>query len=173
MNSTFLSNGARFLGLLLLQVLVLKRISFEFEDFNYINVIVYPVFILLLPIRTPHALLVFLGFLIGFSVDVFYDSLGVHASAGAFSAWIRPYVLSILEPRGGYNINHSPTKHRFGFVWFFQYALIIMLAHLAFYFSVEAFAFKYFITIILKTISSFLISMIFVIMYQFLFDPKD
>ncbi len=173
MNSVLFSNGLRFIGLLLLQVLVLKRISFDFENFNYINVIAYPIFILLLPIRTPHALLVFLGFLIGFSVDIFYDSLGVHASAGAFSAWIRPYVIAALEPRGGYNINHSPTKKRFGINWFFIYSMIIMLAHLAFYFSVEAFAFKFILTIILKTIFSFLVSMIFIIMYQYLFDPTD
>ena len=173
MNNVFVTNGLRFVGLVLLQVLFLKRISFDLENFNYINVILYPVFILLLPFRTPHALLVFLGFLIGFSVDVFYDSLGVHASAGAFTGYIRPYVLKIIEPRGGYNINQSPTKSRHGINWFFTYATIMMLAHLAFYFSVEAFAFVYFFTIVLKTIFSFLVSMIFVIMYQYLFNPKE
>ncbi|MEL6862782.1 MAG: hypothetical protein AAFP19_00115 [Bacteroidota bacterium] len=173
MNSTQLTNLWRFIGLTLLQVLILKRLSPGWEQFNYLQVFIYPLFILLLPIRTPHALLVFLGFLIGITHDIFYDSLGVHASAAVFTAYIRPFVLAILEPRGGYSVGQSPTKRHFGLSWFLLYSSILLFAHLFFYFSVEAFTFYYIGEILLRTISSFFLSMIFVIMYQYLLDPRD
>jgi len=173
MNSTITANILRFLGLVVLQVLVFKRLSFEWENFNYISIIIYPIFILLLPIRTPHALLVFIAFLLGLTIDIFYDSIGVHASAAVWTAFIRPYVLKAIAPRGGYNLNFGLTKHRLGLNWFFTYSSIMMLAHLAWYFSVNAFTFYYISDILLRTIFSFIISMIFVIMYQYLLDPRD
>ncbi|MEM1319301.1 MAG: rod shape-determining protein MreD [Bacteroidota bacterium] len=173
MNSTVLANTLRFLGLVFLQVLVLKRFSLGWENFNYFNIFLYPLFIMLLPLRIPHSLLVGLGFVLGIGIDIFYDSPGVHASAGVFTAFIRPFVLSFMEPRGGYNVNHTPTKARFGLSWFLIYSSVLMFAHLFFYFSVEAFTFYYIGDIFLRTVSSFFISMIFIIMYQFIFDPRD
>lgn len=173
MNSTLFSNIVRFIGLLLLQVLVLKRLAPGWEGFNYIQVFIYPLFLFLLPLKTSHPMLVFLGFLMGISVDIFYMSPGVHASAGVFTGFIRPYLLSVMEPRGGYNVNQSPTKHRQGITWFLIYSSSLMFAHLFFYFSVEAFTFYYIGEIFLSTVFSFIVSMIFIIMYQYLFDPRD
>lgn len=173
MNNIILTNVLRFIGLCLLQVLVFKQMSPGWENFNYISVIAYPIFLMLLPLRTPHMLLVFLGFVLGLCVDIFYNSPGVHASASVFTAFIRPFVLGLLEPRGGYNLNHSPTKRRFGITWFALYASILLGAHLFFYFSVEAFTFYYIGQILLRTIASFIVSIIFVIIYQVIFDPKD
>ena len=163
----------RFIGLVLLQVLVFQSVSLGGENFNYVNVIIFPIFILLLPIRTPHALLIFLGFLIGITVDLFYQTPGIHASASVFSAFVRPLVLANMEPRGGYNVNHSPTKRNFGFSWFLGYSSILMLCHLFFYFSVEAFTFVYIGQIIMRTVFSFFASMAFIILFQFILDPKD
>ena len=173
MNSSITTNVIRFIGLVLLQALVFKNIDFGWKSFNYVNIIVYPVFIMLLPIRTPHPLLVFLGFVLGITVDIFYDSLGVHAGAAVFMAFIRPVVLKGMEPRGGYNVNHSPTKHNFGISWFLLYSSILFLGHLFFYFSMEAFTFVYIAQIILRTLMSFLFSMPFIIMYQYLLNPQD
>ena len=171
MNNVYITNGFRFIFLVLLQVLVFKRLSLGWENFNYISVFIYPVFILLLPFRTPNALLVFLGFLLGLTIDLFYDSPGVHASACVFMAWIRPGVLRVLEPRGGYDQNGIPAKKYLGINWFFSYAVGLIFIHHFFYFSVEAFTFVYIVDISLRTFFSFIISMIFIIIYQYLFDP--
>lgn len=173
MNNTILQNAWRFIFLVLLQVLIFKRLSFGWEGFNYIHVMVYPIFILLLPFRTPAFLNVSLGFLLGITVDLFYDSPGVHASACVFMAWIRPAVLSLLEPRGGYNKNQSPAKKHLGINWFFSYSSAMIFAHFIFYFSVEAFTFVYIVDIFLRTVFSFLASMLFILVYQFIFDPGD
>ncbi len=173
MNSIIAGNVLRFLGLVIIQGLVFKNIGVGWEDFPYLHIIVFPIFIILLPLRTPRALIILLGFAIGITVDFFYNSLGVHASAAVFTAFIRPFLLRIMEPRGGYNVNYSPTAARMGLGWFLRYASIMLFLHLFFYFSVEAFTFVYIVDILMKTIVSFVVSMVFIIIYQLLFNPLD
>jgi len=173
MSNVVFSNILRFIGLVLVQVLIFKKIVIGEDSFNYVSLIIYPLFLILLPLRTPHSVLVLLGFVIGILVDAFYDSYGVHASACVFIGFIRPIVLNILEPKGGYAQNSSPTKRRLGPSGFFIYAAIILFAHLFFYFSMEAFTWYYIGEIILKTVSSFLISMVIIILYMYIFDPLE
>ena len=96
MNNTILTHSVRFILLALLQVLVFKQMNLDSKILNYIHVFIYPAFILLLPIRTPDTLLIFFGFLLGITIDLFYDSPGVHASALVFMAFIRPKILKFL-----------------------------------------------------------------------------
>ena len=173
MNNILITNAVRFVVLVLLQVLVFKGITFGGDWASHINLIVYPIFIILLPLRTPHFLLVILGFLIGITIDMFYDSLGVHASACVFIGFIRPIVLAFLAPQGGYNMSFSPTKARYGNTWFLIYASVMLFLHLFFYFSVEAFTFYHIGQIFMKTLFTFFISMIFIIVYQFSLNPLD
>ena len=173
MNNVFLAQALRFLFLLLLQILVCKRLSLSWEGFNYISVIIIPLFIILLPHRTPHVLLVLLGFVSGIAVDIFYNSPGVHASAMVLIAFVRPRILRLYEPRGGYAQNMSPTKSQLGINTFTFYAGSMLLIYLLMYFSVQAFSFVYIGEIVLRTIFSFIPSLLFIIIYQYLFDPKS
>ncbi|MFQ5446434.1 MAG: hypothetical protein ACE5FF_05825 [Saprospiraceae bacterium] len=152
---------------------MLQNIGAGWEHFPYLHIIVFPLFIFLLPLRTPRALVILLGFILGLLIDTFYNSMGVHASAAVFTAFIRPYVLRRIEPRGGYNVNYSPTAARWGIGWFLKYSAILLFLHLFFYFSVEAFTFVYIVDIMLKTIVSFIFSMICVIVYQVIFNPVN
>ncbi|MFT5164816.1 MAG: hypothetical protein ACI8P3_000039 [Saprospiraceae bacterium] len=173
MSNVVMTNLLRVLALVFIQVLILKDINIGGQSFNYINIIIYPLFLILLPLRTPHAVLVLLGFLIGIFVDAFYDTYGVHASAAVFAGFIRPYILTIFAPKGGYNINYSPTKRRFGLNWFLTYCSTMLFLHLFFYFSVDAFTFYFIDEILLRTISTFIISMLIILIYIFLLDPEE
>lgn len=173
MSGLVILNAIRFAALLLLQVLVLKRLSPGIESFNYIHILLYPLFIILLPLRTPRPLVLLLAFLMGLAVDVFYDSPGVHAAASVFAGYLWGIVLYQMEPRGGYNVNFSPTKAKMGLRWFAGYAALVMVGHLFFYFSMEAFTFAYFLDTLLKTVFSFITSMAFVFSFMFVFNPES
>lgn len=173
MNNVVLANIFRFLGLILLQGLVFKNIGEGWEEFPYLFVIVYPLAIMLLPLRTPKVLTLLLGFIAGLLIDGFYSSPGIHASAAVFMAYCRPFVLKALEPRNGYNVNYSPTAARWGIGWFLRYTAILLSLYLFFYFSVEAFTFVYLDSILIKTIVSLITSMIFILIYQVIFNPVD
>jgi len=172
MNNTILTHSIRFFFLALLQVLVFKEMTLGWGNFNYIHVFIYPAFILLLPIRTPDALLIFLGFLIGISVDLFYDSPGVHASALVFMAYLRSKVLKLLTPRGGYNINHSPNLDQLGLTWFLLFSGILLFFHVLFYFIIDVFTHVNWLEITLRTITSFIVSYIIILLYVIIFNPR-
>lgn len=173
MNRVLFANLMRFIGILLVQVLILKRVTVGWESFPYVEILLYPVFIMLLPLRTPRPLVILLAFAMGMSVDLFYYSYGVHASASVFTALIRPFILSRLLPRGGYTALHAPNKEKMGWAWFNQYAAFLLVAHLFWYFSVEAFTFYYILRILLKTFFSFVFSTGFILMYILIFNPKE
>ncbi|HFB99468.1 MAG TPA: hypothetical protein ENJ53_01560, partial [Phaeodactylibacter sp.] len=93
MNNLIFTQSLRFVFLVLIQVLVFRQMTVGWDEFNYVHVIVFPLFILLLPIKISDPVLILLGFLIGITVDMFYQSWGVHASAAVFIAFMRPMIL--------------------------------------------------------------------------------
>lgn len=170
MNNSTLSNIWRFALLWAIQVLILKQIALTASP--WLSAYIYPAFILLLPVTISTPMAVILGFLMGISVDIFYNSPGVHAGASVFTAWFRSVLLTVLEPRVGYSGNQIPSKFHFGMQWFLQFTAIAMGLHLLVYHILDAFSYVYFFQIIGKTIAAFLLSMVFILIYQQLFNPK-
>ena len=173
MNKALLPNIVRFVALVLFQGLILRRLELTGGLWDYIHPMVYPLFIIMLPIRMPSTLVILLGFAVGMIMDVFYASLGIHAAATVFLGFIRKTVINAMEPRGGYNLNDTPTRSSLGMRWWITYVAILMGIHQFFYFSVEAFTFVYIVDILLSTLFSFVVSMAFVYMIQLLFDPSE
>lgn len=86
-----------FLLYLLLQILILRNIVL----FDYAFCFVYIAGILLLPAEVNRTLLLIMGFLTGLLVDVFYNTLGMHAAATVLIAYLRPFWIQIqLETKG-------------------------------------------------------------------------
>ena len=172
MNSALITHAISAVVIILLQGLVFQRIYIGGESFNFLALLLYPVIIVLLPVKTSRIALVLIGFLIGIIVDLFYGSLGVHASAAVFIAFLRPYILLLLEPRGGYPVATVPSPSHYGLNWFLRYLALMLVFFLLFYFSMEVFTFSYLGQILVKTISSFAISYIAIIALVVLFNPK-
>ncbi|WP_235298585.1 rod shape-determining protein MreD [Portibacter marinus] len=172
MNNTVVRNIIRFFIFLLLQGLVLKGIDLSAGEFDYIHIIIYHLFILLLPLNMPRWSILLVALFMGIGVDLFYDSPGVHASACVFTAYLRKPVLQFLEPQGGYNINEVPSLYHFDISWIVIYTSLLTFAHFLWYFSMEAFSFVFIFDIVLNTIFSFIISIIFILIYHFIIRPK-
>lgn len=172
MNQSIVKLVIRFVLLLLLQVLVLKGIRLEFGILSNVMIFLYPLFIILLPINTPRVVILILAFFLGLSVDVFYDSLGIHAAATVFLAFNRMYILKLIEPTQGYKTEASPSAHNYGLIWFISYASLMMFIHLFIYFSIDAFSFVFILKIMLKTLLSFIFSMVLLIIHQIIFKVR-
>lgn len=165
-------NAIRFILLLLMQILVMKQIVISIGPFAAEG-FVYPLFILLLPMRTPRELQMLLAFAIGIIIDAFYDSYGLHAATSVLIAGLRDFWLYRLEPRGGFPANASPTRRRLKSGPFYQYVAVFMGIHLFAYYLTMAFSIFLFLTILIKTVLSFVISMIFIFILMSIFDPED
>ena len=173
MNTSVIRHIIRGILLLLLQVLVLKRIGLgESWIWTYGNIFIYPVIILILPFRLTRHYVILIGFFLGLIIDIFYDTIGVHAFALTATAYARGLILSYMEPRGGYQVNMSPTIYSMGLNWVLTYTFFTMLIHVFLYFSVEIFTFIYIGQILLKTCISLLLSMLVIMGYHLLFNPR-
>lgn len=128
-----------FIGLVLLQVLILNNICF----LGYINPYLYIYFILVAPSSINKDLLLLLGFVLGLSVDVFCGTLGCHAFATTLLTYLKPYFHKLFGPRETYE-EAEPSLKGFGVGAFMKYvALLVLIHHLAFFF-VETMSFAHF-----------------------------
>ncbi|MBK8557675.1 MAG: hypothetical protein IPL65_18875 [Lewinellaceae bacterium] len=171
-NSQIFPNIGRFFLVALVQLLLFKQIAIMLGV--YYNILVWPIFILLLPIQMGTPLIVLLGFLSGLAIDLLYGSPGLHASAGTFAGFVRPFVLRAFEPKGGFSGKEPiAAPAYFGWSWYIQVTAVFSLLFLFWFFSIDAFTFFYFGTIALKTLSSWALSMIFIVIFTFLVNPKN
>lgn len=172
MNSAWRNNVIRLVLLLVLQVLLFKRMSFEIGSFGFMHFMIYPLVILLMPLNTPRPLLITLGFVLGIIVDMFYDSPGVHASAITLMAYARGYVLNYLEPFEGYGVNDIPSVNKFGLQWYVIYVGILLFLFLLTFFTSSYFSFVYIFEIMINTVLSFIGSYIVIMLYTLIFNPR-
>ena len=153
----------QFVILVLIQVIVLNNIQLS----GTINPFLYILFILWLPVEVNKALVMLIAFLMGMTIDVFSDTMGMHASACIFLAFVRPYVLKVLAPRDGYEVNQKPSLNQFGFQWFVVYASICTLLHHLFLFFVEVFRFTELFDTLLRVLLSSLFTVVLILIMQF------
>ena len=156
-------NITRFIILVLLQIFIFNNIQLS----GYINPYFYILFILLLPFETPGWIMLFLSFLLGFSIDIFSQTLGIHASASVFMAFCRPSVLRMIAPRDSYEPGTFPRIYFYGFSWFFKYTSILVFIHHMFLFYIEVFTISDFFLTLLRVIlsSTFTITLIVISQY--------
>ena len=159
----------QFVFLVLIQVIVLNNIQFS----SFINPFLYILFILWLPIETNKALVMALAFAIGLSVDVFSDTMGMHASASIFLAFARPYVIQFLSPREGYESNLVPSVGNLGIAWFLSYASICTILHHIFLFFVEVFRFSEFFSTIGRALASSVFTIVLILITQLFFHNSS
>lgn len=156
-------NIIRFLVLILFQVLVLDNILLG----GYLNPYVYVLFIILMPFETPRWLLLVTAFLLGLSVDLFTNTLGMHVAASVFMAFLRPWVLSSFAPRDGYEPDTFPRVFFYGFNWFLRYSLVMVFLHHMALFFIEAFHFQDFLSTLLRVILSTVLTTATIILSQY------
>lgn len=155
--------------LILLQVLIIQNIRLG----AYIILFPYILFILLLPFETPKLLVLLLAFITGLTVDIFYDTAGIHAAACTLIGFSRYYVLRLLSPREGYDPGLSPTIQSMGPVWFITYASIIIVIHHLCFFYLEIFRFSEFFKTLLRVLLSSIGTFCLVYVIQFLFNNSN
>ena len=168
MIKVFPRNVVRFIFLILLQALVLNNIQFS----GFVNPFIYVLFILLLTFETPNWLLLVLAFTLGFSVDLFSHTPGMHASATVFMAFLRPYVLNIISPRDGYEPGTFPRVFYLGLGWFLKYTLILVTAHHFFLFFIEVFKFDDFLGTLSRIAMSSVFSILLIVFSQYFIYRK-
>lgn len=158
----------RFFILILVQALILNNIQLG----GYVNPYLYVLFILLLPLQTPKWLLLFLGLILGLSIDMFSNTMGMHAFATVFMSFCRPMVLKIMSPREGYDFENKLNVRDMGISWFVTYSGILVLLHHFVLFYLEVFRFSEFFSTFIRVILSSFLTLILIVISQYLFSKS-
>ena len=159
----------RFFVIVAIQVLILNNIQLG----GIINPYLYVLFLITLPVQTPRVLLLFIGFFLGISIDLFQNSIGIHASACVLIAFIRPFWLKLVAPRDGFEPDESPEIKKFGFRWFLVYASMLVFIHHLVIFNLEIFRLSDFFTTQLRVIYSSLFTLTLIIISQYLLHKPE
>ncbi|WP_448520476.1 Rod shape-determining protein MreD [Rhodoflexus sp.] len=152
-------------------VYVLLQVAF-FKDvvlFDQALCFIYLVPLLLLPFDTKPWQLMLQAFLLGFLVDVFYTTGGLHTAACTLIAFLRPYLLNLIVPSGGYDTSAQPLLSVMGTRWFLTYSSLMVAIHHLALFLIEAFRLSAITHVLLTTLFSSIFTVVVITVFQILF----
>lgn len=161
-----LKNILNIILLVLIQVLILNNIHL----FGVASPYLYILALLALPIAMSPAVAMLVAFVLGFVIDIFCNSYGIHASASVLVAFLRPYVMHMVVKRENLEKNR-PSIANFGSSYYL-YALVLIAVHHLMLFSLEAFSFAHTGMVLLKTVCSTLFTFILVVCVEYLLKSK-
>ena len=153
---------AAFIGLILLQLLVFNNIKFS----GYVNPYVYVMFIIILPLSMPSWIVLLLSFLIGFVVDAFAGTMGVHTFATVLAGYIRPWIIEINITREPADPDAVPSVRNNGLRWFFTFTLLFVLIHHLSLFYIEVFSLSNFFATFLRVLLSAVFTTFFIVLFD-------
>ncbi|BAO76309.1 rod shape-determining protein MreD [Winogradskyella sp. PG-2] len=164
MNNVSVIHSARFIALLLVQVIICNHINF----LGYINPYIYIIFIFLFPIKDNRLILLLISFLLGMLVDMFSDSGGVHATASLCLAHARPV---LLKSSFGMLYEHQSIKFTNTEIGsLITYIAFGTILHHLVLFSLEIFNISNILLILKKTLFSSIFSIILNVLIIILFS---
>lgn len=167
MNNIVIANIIRFIGLLLLQVLVLNHVNL----FGFINPLVYIVWIFLFPIKKNKSVFLILSFLLGLSIDFFSDSGGIHAASTLFIAFIRIPILNLVLGKSDFDYVLFNLRS-IAFLKAVSFITILTLIHHFVLFSLEYFSFNAILSILFNTLITGVFTILLSILGIILFTKK-
>lgn len=169
--SDLLKNIIRFALFILVQVFVLNGIP----ALHYsINPYLYFLFVLWLPFSLSRFWVMVLGFVTGITLDYFTHTPGLHAAPCVLIAYLRPFLVNILIPQQGAEMNYKePSIKSLGLAPYATYIILLTVIHHGFLFTLEAWQFGNFWYLVIKTLASSLISLLLILIVEMLFSRKQ
>lgn len=165
MNSTLIINIFRFVSLLLLQVVLFDNIDL----FGFVTPYPYILFILLYPLNSNRSGLIIASFFLGLILDGFNNSGGVQAAACVSLAYFRePFLKFSFGISYEYHMMKITDKISAELLTYL--GISILFHHLIFY-SLEIFNIQFALEILLRTVLSSALTLIFIIILIFLTKP--
>lgn len=153
----------RFLALVLAQVLIFNHMNI----FGFVNPMIYILFLYWYPIQEKRTLLIGLGFVLGFAVDLFSDTMALHSASTLTAAFMRyplmRFVFGVNLEFQNFRLANSTRVQQFTFL-----ALLIGVHHLVF-FSLEIFSLSNLLLILKRVVLTGLGTFVFSVLLTSLF----
>lgn len=150
-----------FLVFILLQMFVFNHLHFFEYGFCYI----YIGFLLMLPYDLGKISGLLIGFATGLILDLFFQSGGIHTASSVFMMFVRPNLIGLINPKGGFEMGTRMTVSDMGWSWYLIYSIILVFLHHLVLFLLDAFNSAYILKALYLSAAStlFTIAMIFAV----------
>jgi hypothetical protein len=162
--NNILKNSIRFVLFLLIQVIILNEIP---PLHQYITPYLYFTFLLWLPFGTNRITLTIIGFILGFCLDLFTNTPGLHTAAGSLMGYVRPSILNLLlAQETSEEINKEPSSGTMGWGPYAVYVLILTFIHHFYLVLLEWLQFGNFTYFIGKVFATSLLSVLLIFIVE-------
>jgi len=169
--SNLVKNIVRFCLLILVQVYILNQVP---PLHRLVTPYIYFIFILWLPFKMGRRTQMLLAFALGFTLDCFTNSYGLHAAACVLIAYIRPFLINVLISQEGTESNYyEPSIQSMGFTPYLTYVTILTFIHHTFLFFLQALQTGGYFYFLLKSLTSTAISLLLILLIELLFVRKQ
>jgi rod shape-determining protein MreD len=165
---TFLGYSLQLVVLLALQVLILNNV----ELVGYMNPYLYLIFILVLPASLNRFALIIIAFLLGFVIDIFENSGGLHASATLLLAFLRPFIFKLVAGPSAIEIERMNIR-TLGVGRFMLLAALAVFVHHFWLFLLESFSFSELFQVLVRTLLSGIFTLFLIYLAQILVYRKQ
>jgi len=155
-----------FLGVV--QILFLKNLAL----FGVAFLFIYLLGILILPISIKTTPLLLIAFGLGFVIDIFYETIGMHTAAATLLAFIRSLWLRTISPTGGYMDVEEPSLSEMGLVWFLTYSFPLIFIYSLAFFTADQWGTSGFFGVLNKSFFSSILTCLLAILVQLLFFKR-
>ena len=152
-----------------IQILFLKNLALFGVGFAFL----YLLGILVLPISVRTVPLLFIAFGLGFCLDIFYETIGMHTAAATFLAFVRSLWLKAISPTGGYEDSEEPTLSEMGLGWFLSYSLPLIFAYCLVFFTADQWGTGGFFGVLTKSLFTSVFTCLLAILVQLLFFKRS
>lgn len=152
---TYIHRTERFVGLVLLQVLVLNHVHIG----GYATPFFFIYFLLKYDSGVSRNVLMLWAFLLGLSVDILGNTLGMNASAATLIAFVRGSVLRAVTVRDDED-DFRPGMGSMGFWSFFKYILLCTLLFCTILLVIDVFSFFNPYVLLLKIVTDTAVTMV-------------
>jgi rod shape-determining protein MreD len=134
---------------------------------SYFRVNIYIMALFLLPYRMKGVSLLLYGLGLGLLMDLADNTMGVHAAAATFVAYIRPRLLQLTSSREEIDEIRGSFRQA-DFAWFFKYAFLSTSLFSVILVFAEAFTFHNFLISCVRVVFSTLASLVAILLYYFI-----
>jgi rod shape-determining protein MreD len=164
-------NTIRFFFILFFQVFILNKVP---PLHQFVVPYIYFLVILWLPFKTQRWATLLVGFLIGFAVDMFYKTPGLHSAASVLVAYLRPFVINLLIPNEATEWgNEEPNRLSMGAIPFTTYVIVLTVSHNFYLIFLEWMQFGSFFYFLGKLIATSLVSLLLILISELLVNRKS
>lgn len=157
----------------IISVLLILSQAFVFDLIHisgFGNIMVYPLILMLVPIRVPNVVVLLIGFLVGYLIDFMLGTGGLHAASMTFMAFVRSAALNLN------NTSDSEDKTigliDLGFQKFFGFLILLVFAHQFAYYLIEKFSFTGLLYTFNRILTGTLLSTISILLIAVIFVPR-